>query len=80
MSRSARSMAARRRRRIDAWLVVGAAVLVAVVAFAVAALSGGERIARLRNYFYTPEIIAEVCAELDMPCRINGTFRARGAA
>ncbi len=47
MSRSARSMAARRRRRIDAWLVVVAAALVALLAFAVAALSGGERIARL---------------------------------
>ncbi len=47
MSYSARSTAARRRRRIDAWLIVGAAVVVAVVAFAVAALSGGERVARL---------------------------------
>jgi RNA polymerase sigma-70 factor (ECF subfamily) len=40
----------------------------------------GDRIARLRNYFYTPEVIAEVCAELDLPCRTNGTFRARGDA
>ncbi|SOC46673.1 Predicted membrane protein [Blastococcus aggregatus] len=47
MSQSARSMAARRRRRIDAWLIGLAAVVVAVVAFAVAALAGGERIARL---------------------------------
>jgi hypothetical protein len=47
VSQSARSMAARRRRRIDAWVVVLAAVVVALVAFAVAALSGGERIARL---------------------------------
>lgn len=47
MSQSARSMATRRRRRIDAWLILIAAVVVAVVAFAVAALSGGERVARL---------------------------------
>lgn len=47
MSQSARSMAARRRRRIDAWLILLAALVVAVVAFAVAALAGGERIARL---------------------------------
>ncbi|HWO25852.1 MAG TPA: RNA polymerase sigma factor [Kofleriaceae bacterium] len=44
-------------------------------------LSGdGERIVRLRNYFYTPEIIVELCGELGVPCRSNGTFRARGAA
>jgi RNA polymerase sigma-70 factor, ECF subfamily len=40
----------------------------------------GDRIARLRNYFYTPELIAELCAELELPCRVNGTFRARGGA
>jgi len=40
----------------------------------------GDRIARLRNYYYTPEVIAELCGELDLPCRVNGTFRARGAA
>ena len=39
----------------------------------------GDRIARLRNYFFTPEPIAEVCGELDLPCRSNGTFRARTA-
>jgi RNA polymerase sigma-70 factor, ECF subfamily len=39
----------------------------------------GDRIARLRNYYYTPEVIAELCGELDLPCRTNGTFRARGA-
>jgi RNA polymerase sigma-70 factor (ECF subfamily) len=37
----------------------------------------GDRIARLRNYFFTPEVIAELCGELDLPCRSNGTFRAR---
>ena len=38
----------------------------------------GDRIARLRNYYYTPEVIVEICGELALPCRINGTFRARG--
>jgi RNA polymerase sigma-70 factor, ECF subfamily len=38
----------------------------------------GDRIARLRNYFYTPEILVELCGELGLPCRVNGTFRARG--
>jgi RNA polymerase sigma-70 factor (ECF subfamily) len=32
----------------------------------------GDRIARIRNYFYTPEFIAEVCGELGVPFRING--------
>lgn len=32
----------------------------------------GEHAARLRNYFYTPELIAEVCGELNVPYRING--------
>jgi RNA polymerase sigma-70 factor (ECF subfamily) len=31
-----------------------------------------DRVARLRNYFYTPEFISEVCGELGVPCRING--------
>ncbi|MGZ3481656.1 MAG: hypothetical protein ACXU81_14980 [Myxococcaceae bacterium] len=35
------------------------------------------RILRLWNYFYTPEIIAELCTELGLPHRVNGTFRAR---
>jgi len=38
----------------------------------------GDRIARLRNYFYTPEVLQELCDELGLPCRTNGTFRARG--
>jgi RNA polymerase sigma-70 factor (ECF subfamily) len=38
---------------------------------------GGDRIARVRNYYYTPEVIAELCGELDLPWRVNGTFRAR---
>jgi RNA polymerase sigma-70 factor (ECF subfamily) len=30
------------------------------------------RLARVRNYFYTPDVIAEVCRELDVPFRVNG--------
>jgi RNA polymerase sigma-70 factor (ECF subfamily) len=32
----------------------------------------GDRVARLRNYFFTSDIIAEVCAELGVPFRVNG--------
>lgn len=32
----------------------------------------GEHIARLRNYFFTPDVLAEVCAELGVPFRSNG--------
>ena len=32
----------------------------------------GDRIARVRNYFYTPDFIAELCRELDVPFRSNG--------
>jgi len=32
----------------------------------------GERIAALKNYFYSPEAMAELCSELDVPCRSNG--------
>ncbi len=32
----------------------------------------GDRVARLRNYFFTPDVIAEVCGELDVPVRSNG--------
>jgi len=31
-----------------------------------------QRIARIRNYFFTPDVIAEVCRELAVPFRING--------
>lgn len=37
-------------------------------------------IARIWNYFFTPEVIAELCGELGFPCRTNGTFRARVAS
>jgi RNA polymerase sigma-70 factor (ECF subfamily) len=31
-----------------------------------------DRIAHVRNYFFTPEVIAEVCTELGVPYRVNG--------
>jgi RNA polymerase sigma-70 factor (ECF subfamily) len=32
----------------------------------------GDRVTRLQNYFYNPELITEVCAELAVPSRTNG--------
>jgi RNA polymerase sigma-70 factor, ECF subfamily len=32
----------------------------------------GDALCRLRNYFFTPDVIAEVCRELDVPFRVNG--------
>jgi len=32
----------------------------------------GDRVARLSNYFFTPDFIGEVCAELGVPFRANG--------
>ncbi|MEJ7596302.1 MAG: RNA polymerase sigma factor [Kofleriaceae bacterium] len=32
----------------------------------------GDHVARLRNYFFTPDVLAEVCAELEVPVRSNG--------
>ncbi|WP_394835688.1 RNA polymerase sigma factor [Pendulispora rubella] len=32
----------------------------------------GDRVAHIRNYFYTPEFIADVCRELGIPFRSNG--------
>jgi RNA polymerase sigma-70 factor (ECF subfamily) len=37
----------------------------------------GDRITRLRNYFFTPDLIAEVCAELGVPFRTNGYLFSR---
>jgi len=34
--------------------------------------AGGNRLARVRNYFYTPDVLAEICAELQLPFRSNG--------
>ena len=35
-------------------------------------VSDGDGIAHLANYFFTPELIAEICGELEVPCRSNG--------
>jgi RNA polymerase sigma-70 factor, ECF subfamily len=32
----------------------------------------GDAITRVRNYFFTPDVIGEVCAELGVPHRVNG--------
>jgi RNA polymerase sigma-70 factor (ECF subfamily) len=32
----------------------------------------GDRVARLQNYFFTPDLVAEVCSELGLPWRANG--------
>jgi RNA polymerase sigma-70 factor, ECF subfamily len=34
--------------------------------------AAGDCVARLRNYFFTPDFIAEICRELDVPFRSNG--------
>ena len=35
-------------------------------------VTAGDGLARVRNYFYTTECLAEVCAELGVSCRANG--------
>ena len=35
-------------------------------------VTDGDRVARLVNYFFTPEVVAEICGELGVPCRSNG--------
>jgi RNA polymerase sigma-70 factor, ECF subfamily len=32
----------------------------------------GDRVASLRNYFFNPDLVAEVCGELGLPSRANG--------
>lgn len=32
----------------------------------------GDRLALVRNYVFTPDVIAEVCGELGLRCRVNG--------
>ena len=34
--------------------------------------TSGDRLARVQNYFFTPEFLADVCGELDVPFRTNG--------
>ena len=36
------------------------------------AVAASERVAQLRNYFFNPDFIAEVCQELGVPFRSNG--------
>jgi RNA polymerase sigma-70 factor, ECF subfamily len=31
-----------------------------------------DRVLRVRNYLFTPDVIAEVCRELNVPHRVNG--------
>jgi RNA polymerase sigma-70 factor (ECF subfamily) len=32
----------------------------------------GDRIRQLRNYFFSPDVVAEVCSELELPYQLNG--------
>ena len=32
----------------------------------------GDRVASLRNYFFTPDFVADVCGELGLPWKPNG--------
>ncbi len=32
----------------------------------------GAKLARVRNYFFTPDVLAEICTELRVPFRSNG--------
>jgi RNA polymerase sigma-70 factor, ECF subfamily len=32
----------------------------------------GDRVARVQNYFFNPDFVSEVCAELGLPWRSNG--------
>jgi RNA polymerase sigma-70 factor (ECF subfamily) len=34
--------------------------------------TAGDRVARVRNYFFLPDVIAEICRELAVPFRVNG--------
>jgi len=31
-----------------------------------------DRVAHVRIYFHTPDVVAEICRELDVPFRSNG--------
>jgi RNA polymerase sigma-70 factor (ECF subfamily) len=59
----------------DRWLVLGwykHADGVEAVRAVTALELDGDRVARLVNYFYTPDFLREVGAELGVPIRING--------
>ncbi|MFL5356098.1 RNA polymerase sigma factor [Archangium sp.] len=34
--------------------------------------TGDSRVSRVQNYFFTPDLIADVCRELEVPYRVNG--------
>jgi RNA polymerase sigma-70 factor (ECF subfamily) len=34
--------------------------------------TSGDRVERVRNYFFSPDVIAEICAELGVPYSLNG--------
>jgi RNA polymerase sigma-70 factor (ECF subfamily) len=34
--------------------------------------SSEDKLARVRNYFFTPDVLAEICGELNLPFRPNG--------
>jgi RNA polymerase sigma-70 factor, ECF subfamily len=40
----------------------------------------GDRLSRVRNYFYTPDVISEICRELDVPFRTNGVDAGQNMA
>jgi len=40
----------------------------------------GDPIARLRNYYHAPEVITEVCRQLDVPLRMHGYHPAFAAS
>ena len=40
----------------------------------------GDHVAGLHNYFYNPEFVAEVCAELGLASRSNGYHWCRPRA
>jgi RNA polymerase sigma-70 factor (ECF subfamily) len=38
----------------------------------VRAVVEGDRVARLTSYYHAPEVVTEICGELDVPCRTHG--------
>lgn len=48
---------------------------------AITRIDGSDRVARLQNYFFNPDLVAEVCGELGVPWRSNGYrwFLPKGA-
>jgi len=40
----------------------------------------GDRLSRVRNYFYTPDVLAEICRELGVPSASTGIATSPTAA